>query len=238
MTPADLITLALKQAGATGVGQAPLPEDLNDAFTLLNMMIGQWNKKRWLIYHLVDVSLVSTGAQSYTIGIGGQFNVTRPDRLEAAYVRLLSQAPPNQVDYPLAVLQSREDYSRITMKSILGWPSAVFYDPTYPLGTLYFWRVPASGTYEMHVVLKETLAAFSALNQTINLPTEYQEAIFYNLAMRLRAAYQMAPDPTIMAMARASLATLQGANAAIPVLGMPDGLAALRNYNVYSDQSY
>ncbi len=238
MTPADLITLALKQAGATGVGQAPLPEDLNDAFTMLNMMIGQWNRKRWLIYHLVDVSLVSTGAQSYSIGINANFNVARPDRIEAAFVRLLSVAAPNQVDYPLAVLQSREDYSRITLKGIQGWPSAVFYDPTYPLGTLYFWRVPPAATFEMHLILKETLAAFSGLNQVINLPNEYQEAIFYNLAMRLRGSYQMPPDPTVMALARASLGTLQAANAAIPVLGMPPGLARLRNYNVYSDQSY
>jgi hypothetical protein len=142
------------------------------------------------------------------------------------------------VDYPVAVLQSREDYSRLTMKSILGWPSAVFYDPTFPVGTLYFWRVPQSGAFELHLVLKETLASFSALNQTINLPNEYQEALFYNLAVRLRATYQMPPDPTIMALARASLATLQAANAAIPLLSMPDGLATLRNYNVYNDQSY
>ena len=62
---------------------------MNDSFTLLNMMLGQWNRKRWLIYHLLDVSFTATGAPSYSIGPAGDLAYPyRPDRLEAAYVRI------------------------------------------------------------------------------------------------------------------------------------------------------
>jgi hypothetical protein len=71
MTPLDLITLALKKAGVVGVGQTPEAEDTNDAFSDLNMMLGQWNRRRWLVYHLLDVAKVSTGAASYTVGPNG-----------------------------------------------------------------------------------------------------------------------------------------------------------------------
>ena len=82
MTPVDLIRLALRDSGVNGVGQTPNAEDNNDAFTHLNMMLAQWNRKRWLIYHTIDVSLVSTGALSYSVGAGGDFNTPRPDRVE------------------------------------------------------------------------------------------------------------------------------------------------------------
>ena len=48
-TVGDLITLALKDSGVLGAGQTALAEDMNDALSRLNMMLGQWNRRRWLI---------------------------------------------------------------------------------------------------------------------------------------------------------------------------------------------
>lgn len=233
MTPRDIIILALKQAGVLGQGQTPSAEDTNDAFKLLNMMMGQWNRKRWLIYRLQDVAFVSTGAASYTVGLGGNFNTARADRIQAAFVRLLNG--PTPVDAPLAVITSREDYNRIAIKAQTGFPQAVFYDPTFPLGTLYTWPVALSGIYEIHLTLKIELAQFANLSEDIALPPEYQEALFYNLAGRLRPAYQLPPDPTVSALAKAALNTIRNANGAIPTMQMPRELVGGWGYNVYSD---
>ena len=86
MTPARLITLILRDAGVNGVGQTPRDEDLNDVLDTLNMMMDEWATRRWLVYHLVDVSVAVTGAQSYTVGAGGDINTTRPDQVQAAFV--------------------------------------------------------------------------------------------------------------------------------------------------------
>ena len=90
-TANDIITLAFKDAGILGVGQSMLPDDYNDALTRMNMMIAQWRVKRWLVWHLVDKSIVSTGAQFYTVGPGGDINVSwRPDKLDRKSTRLNS----------------------------------------------------------------------------------------------------------------------------------------------------
>jgi hypothetical protein len=238
MTALDIITLALKAAGIVGVGQPAQAEDATDAFTLMNMMLGQWNRRRWLVYHLVDVSKVSTGARSYTVGAGGDFNIARPDRLESAFVRLLYNATPNQPDYPLTILPSMEDYSRLALKGLTGYPSYVFLDSDFPLARIYPWPVPTSGLYEIHILLKAELPAFTELNQDVNLPPEYQEAVMYNLAGRLRPHYQLPPDPSITALAKASLNTVRGANTQIATLLMPAGLHRAGNYNVITDQAY
>ena len=67
-TPQDIIRAALKKAGVLGVGQSALAEDTNDAYDDMQDMLGQWQRKRWLIWHLVDYSVLSTGAQSYSVG--------------------------------------------------------------------------------------------------------------------------------------------------------------------------
>lgn len=222
-TPVDLITLCLRTAGVTGVGQDPLPMDTNDVFTMLNAMIGQWNRNRWLIYHLVDISFPSTAAQSYTVGNGGDFDVPRPDRIETAYARLTANSPNNPFDYPLALITSREDYSALTLKKLSTFPASVFYDSDWPLGHVYFWPIPST-QFELHIVLKETLSQFPALTTQINLPPEYTEALIWNLSARIRPLYQLPPEPTITALAKASLNTLRQANAQIPVLQMPGGI--------------
>lgn len=234
MTPNDLIRLALRDAGVNGVGQQPSAEDNNDAFTHLNMMLAQWNRKRWLIYHTVDQSLVSTGAASYTIGTGGDFNVARPDRLEAAFVRFVQSGSVSS-DQPVVVLEAREDWNRIRAKGAGGPPSYVFYDPAYPLGTLNFYPVPSATIYEMHVTLKETLTQFADLVTAINLPAEYQEALLFNLGLRLCMSYQLPVSGALAAAARTSLATLRQANTQIPKAVMPSILLPRRSrFSVYA----
>ena len=102
-TPADLISLALVDSGVLGVGQIALAQDVNNTFTRLNQMLAQWQRKRWLIWHLIDLSVPSTGAQSYSIGPGGDIPMlVRPDRIESAFFRqiinsTMARAPSNSL---------------------------------------------------------------------------------------------------------------------------------------------
>lgn len=235
-TPGDIVRLALKDSGVLGVGQTALAEDTNDAFDTMNMILTQWQRKRWLVYHLVDHSIVSTGATSYTIGPGGDIDTYRPSTIEAAFFRQILNPQPNQVDYPLSLLLSYEDYSRITLKQLVTLPQWLFYDSSYPLGTLYPWPVIQSAIYELHVITRQELTEFTSLSQDIDLPPEYVAALRYNLAARLRPMYQLPPDPSLTALAEDSLNTLRQANVQIPRLRMPlavqtPGLP----YNIYSD---
>lgn len=91
----QLIFLALRMAGRITDEQSVSDgsKDVNDAFALMVMIVAQWRRKRWLNTGLIDVSFVTTGAQSYSLGTGGDVNTPRPDRLEAVFLRLLQTAP-------------------------------------------------------------------------------------------------------------------------------------------------
>lgn len=239
VTPNDICTFALKAAGVLGVGQSALAEDYGDTFAALNAMLGVWNRNRWLIWHLIDAPLVSNGSVSYTVGPGGDFNIPRPDRLEAAFFRQNVSSQPNHIDYPLQILQSREDYNLIALKNLVSWPTYIFYDAALPLGNVYPWPVPQASLYELHLTVTDTLTQFSSYNQTINLPPEYFETIWTNLTLRLAAIYPGAVvSPAIEALAKGSLEAVRIANAEVPLLRMPAGLSRPALYNIYSDSVY
>lgn len=239
-TPQDIIRAALKKAGVLGVGQIALAEDTNDAYSDLQDMLGQWQRKRWLIWHLVDYAFTSTGAVNYTVGPGGNFNINpRPDRIESAFFRqTVGNVVPNQVDYPLQIIEAREDYNLIRLKQLQSFPQYLFYDSAFPTGFAYPWPVVQANMYEIHLTVKETLAQFTALNQVIALPLEYFAALKFNLALRLRQAYQLPPDLALVDLAKDSLNVIRNANLQIPRLHVPSDLFRNGLYNVFSDEIY
>lgn len=240
---ADIVRLALKDSGVLGIGQSASAEDTNDTFDTLNMMISGWSIKRWLVYHLLDMWVVSTGAISYTVGPGGDIDTgsaQRPDRLEDGnfYRQLITGSSPNQIDYPLRLLQSREDYSRIALKQLSTVPDYIFYDPVMPLGVIYPWPVPSAVKYEVHILIKDQLQQFANLADPINLPNQYYAALRYNLGATLRPLYQMPPDPTLTVLAKESLNIIKNSNAQIPRLRLPIRFGGSGLYNINSDRIY
>lgn len=73
----DLCNAAMRNSGRLGLGQTAQAQDIADVWGAGQMMLQEWQQKRWLIYHLVTYSLISTGAQSYTFGPGGQLNTNQ-----------------------------------------------------------------------------------------------------------------------------------------------------------------
>src|SRR5579859_5051348 len=128
----DLLTNALQDAGIVGIDESIEPIILTRAFRQANWLLAEWAAKRWLIYHIAEYAIVSTGAPSYAVGLKGDVNINpRPDRLEYAFLRFLNNPTGNTlfVDIPLHIIQSKEDYSRITVKNIGTLPWQIFYDP-------------------------------------------------------------------------------------------------------------
>lgn len=240
----DLVMLALKNASLVGVGQTPNPQDVTDVFNLLNGMLAIWSRKRWLVWHLLDVHVATVTPQvRYSIGAGGDFDVPRPDRLEGAYFRQFVTGSTGTgggpVDYPLDLLQSMEDYASVALKFLQSWPQGVFYDAAFPLGQVMPVPLPNVPNSELHVLIKDTLNQFPTLTTPFNLPPEYFEAIWSNLALRVAATFPGANvNQFTIGIAKAALATIRGANAQIPRLRMPSGLVRPPLFNIFSGQTY
>lgn len=237
----QLLTNALVDAGIVGIDEAIEQPILNRAFAQVNWLLAQWARKRWLVYRIQDYAFVCTGALTYSVGLNQTVNINaRPDRLEYAFLRFLNSPPGNNlnVDIPLRIIQSHEDYSRICVKNVGTLPWAIFYDPVWPVGLLFPWPVPQASIYEIHVGFKAVLPRFANLQDKINFPPEYEAALNWTLARRLRATYQMPPDPVIDSLARDGLNTIRLANQAVGVLAMPYALRGRgRAYDYRSDNA-
>jgi hypothetical protein len=233
-TPGEIIALALKMANVLGVGQTASAEDANDAFNLLNMMMAQWQRRRYIVYQLVTTSKVATGALSYTVGPGGDFNIPRPAKIESAFFRMQSGSPL-PVDYNLTILRAKEDYNRIGIKTLNAFPQYAFYDSGNPLGNLYIWPVP-NNQYEIFITVFQQLQQFNTLNDVITLPPEYKAAIMWNLALELYPMYGLPVNEVVAKKAEASLRIVHDTNTQIPRLQMPTQLQSKPgNYSIYGD---
>lgn len=245
-TIGDLCQQMLRECGAFGLGQRPSSDDVNEAWARTQWMLQQWERKRWLVPHLVNLAKVSTGATSYSVGPGGDFdtgaNSVRPERVESAFVRQLQSSILTEIDYTLGILQSREDYDKITLKTLQAGPGeAVWLDTAWPLGQVYVWPVPQASIYEIHISVRDQLPnQWTTLATNVTLPYEYYAAILYNGALRLRSRYQLstfAGDP-LPGMARDALATVRGPNTQIAKLRMPSTIRRRGLYNIFSDRPY
>lgn len=261
----DLLTAALRDSGALGIGQIPLSEDLLDASARGMWLLQQWERKRWLIWHLKTLTVQATGQSidgsgnpvPYTVGptglpgpppqiaVGPEGFATRPNRIESAFFRQLIAAPNGPVDYPLRVLPALEDYNMIRMKGLTNFSLIAYYDAAWPYGNLFVWPWPQAGIYAIGITVREQLPqAFSLagnpLAVTLDIPFEYYRALVKNIAMEVRPKYGigMTPGDILAAQARDSLETIRRSNTQIPLLSVPPGLYPRPGmYNIFSDQS-
>jgi hypothetical protein len=192
---------------------------------VLNAMLDSWNTESLAVYALRDETLTLTGAASYTIGAGGALNTTRPVKIESAYVRLSDN------DYH-AKLASAEAWYRLAAKTTTGSVAEwLYYEPSYPLGTLYLYPQPTTGV--LHLVTRVPLAAYAA-SDSLALPPGYQDAITYHLALRLAPEYSRPVTPELAALARAAKDNIKSVNFRVPV--MATGLEGRRRPNILSGE--
>lgn len=242
-TVEQLCLQALRAAGIVGRGQTPSAEEITDAWNSLQQLLQQWQENRWAVYHLVTLDIPSTGATTYSIGPGGDVETgtgsIRPTAVASAFLRQELNGEGNKVDYPLEILQSMQDYSSISLKGLKSFPGAVFYDPGYPLGTLYIWPIPNASIYSVHVQFTARLPVyFATLTTELSLPPMYFDALKYNLAIRLRADSQIGtfPGDQLPTLAASTLMVIRKANSpAVARLRLPK-FNRLDSYNIFSDR--
>lgn len=244
ITARDICSLALKEAGVLGVGQTALSEDINDAYTLLRRMIATWQKQRWLVPNLTDISFQLNGSLDYTVGPGGNFNYPlRPSQIKSGYIIQLNTGP-YPVSLPLRPVFSFEDWATgISVKNLPSLPYLFFYQNNYDngMGTVKIWPV-GNSQYEAHLIIQAEIAfpnSLDGLNSIFNLPQEFEEVIHYNLALRLMSMYQsIQPSPVQIKLAKGGLNTLRMANVQVPTMVMPPGLSVGRAFNLYNADGY
>ena len=212
-TAADIIKIALKDIQVLDETETPSAALMSDSLTTLNQMLAMWQIDEKFIYGQVDTTKAATGSQTYTVRIGGDFNVQQPAKIDYAFLR------SGNVDYRIDILSNWEEYQEISYKPISGiWPECLYFNQGVTTGTLYFYPIPTTGT--IHLVTSIALPTYTASADAITLPPEYELVIRFSLAEILAAMLGVTLRPDIEKMAKNTRATLRRANTKVKALDM------------------
>jgi hypothetical protein len=208
MTAKQIIKAALQQINAVGAREEPSPEDYDVGLNYLNNLGDSWSAEGLLVfaYSREEFTMVA-GQASYTIGTGGDFNTDRPASIDSAQL----QYPGSDVDYNIEVVPQNQ-YDSMSLKTVLGQPTMLFYNPGYPLGACFFYYTP-SQAFTVRLNLRARLGALT-LAGTVSFPEEYRRALIFNLAEDIANIYGFEPPQTTSRIARESKNVLLSINAA------------------------
>lgn len=221
-TVRTLITQAMKDLGAIGVNETPTAAEASDAFEVLNQMIGTWRTESLIVYAKAQnvYTYPVTGQQSYTIGPTGDFVTDRPVRIDAAYNR-----DANDNDYLIYVAKDFKDYSDLITKNVTAnLVTLLYYDPTYPNGTIYLWPTPNTDSYRLVLWTWDTVEEFASLDTVIALPPGYERALRSNLAVELSPRYGREVSNILMKTAIESKAQIKRTNVTIATMKFDTGI--------------
>ncbi len=146
-----------------------------------------------------------------------QTTITVTDAIFSAVPDGVIRLATNQqaVEIPRSLLTD-DAYQAIALKNLPNAMfTAVYYNPTYPLGTIYLWPTPNTSIHDLVLYLPKQLSTFVDLSYEYNVPPGYEDALEWNLAKVFIAAYAV-KEPTIIqsviGMATTSLATIKRQN--------------------------
>lgn len=128
----------------------------------------------------------SPGAQQIDYTIPGDFKVARPLRITNAFTRIYTSG--SGLDYPIDIVDQKR-YVDIGFKAINApWPIALWYNTTFPLGTLFFYQNPSQNA-ELHLFTDTILQSLTSLTQEFNLPQGYARFLKRALGRELAPEY-------------------------------------------------
>jgi len=226
----ELINAALGHIGAAENVNGPTAAQVDDALKQVNRMLYSWSSQRNGIYAITTESFdLSSGVADYTYGSGGDFDAVRPIQILDCWYR------DNGSDY--TVLETtHHNFARITDKSLQGSPDVFLLKDEYPKAQVTFYPVP-DDSYGIHFHVWKPLNQYTNSANDLNLPPEYEEAVEWNLALRLAPRYLGEVPQTVMAMAKQTGNTLKTLHAPpIPQIRTEIEQPRGRAYNIYEDE--
>lgn len=206
-TAQTLIKDALILCGGLEDNADPDANQLQHAMRALNRLVKAWSKKGLKAWCFREETLpLIAGQQSYTVGPTGDLVTERP-------LLLLNPRKIIAGDETPIRMFSRQEYMDQPNKDSQGEPVAVYYDPQLTNGVIYIWQAPGA-SQSLKFTSKQYIEDFDSQNDNPYFPTEWLDAIVYNLAVRLAPMYEVSPEKTmlLMEMAGSLLSDAEGSD--------------------------
>lgn len=226
ITGQSLITTAFQTLGVYAPQDTPSAEDTETALFVLQELIDSWviENLTWLttdrhVYPLVagqgGLPDIAPTSSPYTLGPGGNFDtgtLPRPAEIDAA--NLLLVLPNQTTRIPLSIMTDMAYFSQPVPELSTQLPTALYYNPTDPLGQVYLWPVPDTSANSLELLFGTQTATFASLNVAYTAPPGYAKAFRLELSKALIPFFAVPPTRTtvVLAQAEEAMASLKAKN--------------------------
>ena len=182
MTTIEIIKDALILIGGIEDEGTPTSAQEDYAKRALNRMTKAWSVrglKIWLEQEHTLQLIASTA--TYTLSA-----INRPTRIYNVRKVL------DSIETPVRIV-TRQEYMNQPSKESEGKPVFVYYDSQIPDGIMYVWPTPDAAD-NLKFTFKSYLEDFDNLSDDAHFPSEWLDAIVYNLAYRLCPKYEVSGE--------------------------------------------
>jgi hypothetical protein len=234
----SMATVAYEDLQILGAGQTMNAAQGDYALRRANRMMQGWTLQRLtipVITREVFDTTVGKGSPDnpYTIGVGADLDTSRPPMIVGC-AALQNAGLATEVEIPRGLL-TPDAYEAIQVKRITNALfTDLYYQPTFSsdYGQIYLWPIPSETTYKLVLYRPEQLSGFADLDTDYDLPPGAEEAIQYNLALRLLPGFAV-PDSVkqeVRMLALSSLATFKRGNTTLTDLATDPALTSNNRY--------
>lgn len=192
-TAGKIVKAALRRIGIPGTGQEPSAAEYADGIEDLNMLLSSLSAKGITIpARTKETFPLVIGTSEYSIGDGGDFDTTRPDRILGIFLRDSSGQ-----DYYMDFFAINE-YNDVWSKTSGGRPERMAFLPSYPLAKLFFDRTPGVA-YTLHLDSDKPLTELASKTTKMVLPDPFKRMFVLRLAIDSASGFGETPSPSLVA---------------------------------------
>jgi len=181
----DLIGASLKRIGVLQAGEPVSAEDAADGLLRLNDLVDSFAAERLVIYAVArTLWTIVSGTATYTVGTGGNVELVRPQYIDA--IKFVDTTGSPDLEMELEGPLTEAAYRGISLKGLTAtYPTAAYYEPTFPLGLITLYPAPTSTTLQGVLYAGQAVSEFASQFTAIALPPGYKLMLRENLAAAL-----------------------------------------------------
>ena len=188
----QLITKCFRDIGTMKMNESPTAFEVADALIDLNILLDSLSTETLMVLGSIMESFpLVAGKQTYTIGIGGDFNTSKPSRIDNAFIQdtLDNRYPVGITDK--AIYDTYEDALISSTR-----PDELVYDPgptqqAVQMGVIYMYPITdASGPYTLYIGQQKPLIEFANATDIVTFQSAYFMFLRYSLDEMLWPQYR------------------------------------------------
>lgn len=179
ITARDLVISALRKAKVLALRDIPDNNEIEDGLDSLHMMLESWDLEAlWPFTKKEFRGTFVTGQKVYTIGtqVGDDIQIPRIDKI-TGFGYLIS----GNVYQPMIELSMIAWSNSARVTSVTGLPTHFIHYPDFPSARVEIYPEPVT-PYDFILQYNSKITRY-ALNDNIDLPSGYEAAIIYGLAV-------------------------------------------------------